>query len=127
MDPNEVHEDEILFRAIKSTRPDWWNEKENRLSSSIFIQSNGCSVDRDGNRLFEDITELLESIQGELRGVAKIPRRLCDSLNVFVQPDPLENNPYHANLQRDETIVKLKPRQAKELAKQSEYIPLTDE
>jgi len=41
--PDEIDDNENLFRAIRKF-PDWWNCETNRPTSSVFKDKNGVSV-----------------------------------------------------------------------------------
>jgi hypothetical protein len=45
----EFHQDENLFRAIKSF-PNWWDPETNKPTSAAFKHSYGVSVDRQAER-----------------------------------------------------------------------------
>ena len=65
---NNFRPDEKLFRAVKN-KPVFWNIKTNRVSSAIFKDSHGVSVNRSGDR-----TDV-ESVRAMKNKYAGYPRR----------------------------------------------------
>lgn len=120
-----------IYRRVKN-KPVFM--KDGRLSSALFKDSKGVSVDRDAGRELGDIIideERLHSLynagltddeikeKGEgLKAIIELTSEQCDSVKACVIPDPIYGeNEYHALLQKSETEVQLSKSQAKSLAK----------
>lgn len=110
-----VTEDEDLFRAVHPTQ---WKEEDGRPSSACFKQTGGPSVDRDGGRDVAEIISALDNIMGSEYGIAEIDASFCISeLDVHVEPEPIEQNRYHATIYRSDSCERPpNGRQAKKLA-----------
>ncbi len=119
--PDEINDEEFLFRLVIAN-PSHWKSNENRPSSAIFKDSKGVSVDRDGGRSDDDCADFLEDKLGKGKAVVKINVGFCRSKSILVTSDPLEENPYHAVLQRSEVDIELTASQAKFLARNCELV-----
>ena len=108
--PNEIGDDEDLFRGVIAN-PNMWNEKEGRPTSAIFKDSNGVSVDRDGGRNDTDsvnyLCERLKKKGTELRAVVKISAGVCRSCETLPLAKPCRNNPYHAEIHESQQKVEI--------------------
>ncbi|EKB48520.1 hypothetical protein B879_02861 [Cecembia lonarensis LW9] len=58
--PQNISDEEILFRAIKPF-PNWWKVDINRPSSAAFKDSRGVSVDRDAGRQSSRVVQILRA------------------------------------------------------------------
>lgn len=108
-------------------------KSDGSITSAVFKDSKGASVDRDGGRTDSEIIadeerlhaqqvegltqdEIIESGKN-LRMIVSVSREICNERQILVKPDPIKDNPYHALLQRNEEIIELSPSQAKALAR----------
>jgi len=115
---------EKLFRAVytKDELPNYW--KGGSITSAVFKDSLGVSVDRQGLRCESDalscsINQFLE------RFIFSVTRKNCDETECLIKPDPTGNNDFHALVLRSEEIILLTSGQAKKLARaaEQEYQP----
>ncbi len=98
----KIQENEMLYRAIKRSRPDWL--EYGRPSSAMFKDRNGNSVDRGDNRSLDLIVQFMMAVTfgRRLKGVVELNAGECMEIGVKVNAAPTENNPYHANIYIDE-------------------------
>ncbi len=97
---NIINQNELLYRAIKRSKPEWFeNEKP---TPAMFKETGGNSVDRDGGREESEIIRFMneETFPGRLKGVVRLSAGECMSgpNAVKVVADPSKDNPYHANI-----------------------------
>ena len=101
------------------------------VSSALFKDSKGVSVDKDHYRLIEEIVSDEERLneyyndiavkegkqKNKLKALVTIDKIVCDSLSIFVKDDPIpEINIHHCLLLKNNEEISLSNRQAKELA-----------
>jgi len=115
-----VENDERLFRAIKP-RPDFWSTSDNRLSSAFFKDSQGVSVDRNGDREQDEVNNFFKSRFENLKGLALVYASKCLEIKCRLIPKQEVDNPFHAHIE-GETEIKLKDSQARSIAKNCTFI-----
>lgn len=125
-----------VYRRVKS-KPVFM--KDGHLSSALFKDSKGVSVNYDAGRNINEIIvdeERLHKLynakltdeeireRGEaLKAIASLTVENCDLANVCVIPDPIpDENENHALIQQTATEIQLTKKQAKELAKMATII-----
>ena len=124
--PEDVEPQEELYRAIPK-KPQLWKEDVGRPSSAIFKDSKGVSVDRDGNRTEEQITNNLYkklSQDKEIRAIIKIKAEECFELDANVISAPLDDDEYHALILNTPENPPLKSSIAKKLSKKSKVVKI---
>lgn len=94
----KIQENEMLYRAIKRSKPDWL--ENGRPSSVMFKDKNGNSVDRGDNRSLDSIVLFMMAVTfgRRLKGVIELNAGECMRIGVKVKAAPTDNNPYHANI-----------------------------
>lgn len=104
---DKVQKHEMLYRAIKRSKPEWLDD-EGQATSYMFKDENGNSVDRDDKRSLEEIIQFMNNgvFKKRLKGVVEINAGVCMEIGTSVEPDPSDSNPYHANIfiDKDETV-----------------------
>ncbi len=115
-----IHNDEILHKAIKS-KPQFWNTKTDSISSALFKDSQGVSVDRNANRSDEEVKYNFLTRFPDLKGEARLKTELCRDKGCRVHADPTEHNENHA-LILGENKIELTKGQAKYLSRNCEVI-----
>jgi hypothetical protein len=110
-----IQEEELLHRAIKP-KALFWNEKTGKVTSALFKDSKGVSVDINNNRIDVQVKDFLQSQFPDLKGEARVKTKLCREKNCRVKFDPIENNENHA-LILGEINITLTSGQAKYLSK----------
>lgn len=125
-----------VYRRVKS-KPVFM--KDGHLSSALFKDSKGVSVNRDAGRDRDEIIETEEQLhklynaalteeeiveKGEgLRAIASLTAMQCELAGVCVVPDPIPGeNENHALIQKSVTEIQLSKKQAKDLAKMATII-----
>ena len=112
--------DERLYRAVNKNLPCMW--KENRITSAVFKDSKGISVDRQWNRNINDaVNALFKAMSSKLSVdnimVVSIAKKDCDDINAICLYRPIRDNIYHSEIHRDKDMTQLTSAQAKNLAK----------
>ncbi len=119
MNSNDIEPHEILYRGI-TINPDMWKPSKGRPSSAAFKQTSSLSVDRDGNREFDEIkTNLSKNIKSQLKAIAFFSAKSCIEKKMHLRPDPNpngKNNPYHALIDDSKNIQGISRANAKYLA-----------
>jgi len=120
-----VTEDEDLFKAVTGIQ---WSSKKGRPSSAAF-KDEGSSVDRDGDREQERIVERLDERFDETYGIARMSADVCiNRVDAHVEPDPLPDNPYHAEIYRSPDMERgLSSSTARTIAEACEMVRLPEE
>lgn len=124
--------DEVFYRRVRS-KPELF--QDGRPSSAIFKDSRGVSVDIKGGRAIAEVILDEERLHKEnlnqnssarykthpkefqLKAIISVDMELCKKEKLYILPDKVPGNPYHALIQRTEEIVILTKHQARELAK----------
>lgn len=112
----EVKEEESLYRSVKPL-PQYW--KGNVVTSALFKDSKGVSVDRGGRRADESIVKNFKSAFGadQVKAIVCLTAKKCFDTEVLVVAKPLDNNQYHAEIHRSAQEIELTKGQARALAK----------
>ncbi|MFH6603443.1 hypothetical protein ACEZ3G_08140 [Maribacter algicola] len=116
-----ISDEEFLFRGVLKIN---WNNRENRISSSAFKDSQGCSVDRCNFRNHNDVANSI-FVKKDFFTVAKIQTLNVRSVPTKVKYLPVEDNPYHSEIHDEENRIQLRPSKAKKISKQVEIIHKT--
>ena len=90
-----IEDDELLHRAIKP-KPQFWNTKSGSVTSALFKDSKGVSVDRNAGRDDEVIKASLQQQFENLKGEARFTAGLCREKECRVKADPVEGNENHS-------------------------------
>jgi hypothetical protein len=117
----EVVTDDTLHRAVP-INPNNFNEKTQEVTSALFKDSKGVSVDRAENRSDELIKESFTRRFENLRGEARIDSGFCRDNECRVIDDADEINPYHALILGKDKI-ELTQGQARRLSRKCKFIP----
>lgn len=99
---DKIEKQEMLYRAIKRSRPDWL--EKGKPTPAMFKDEKGNSVDRDDNRSIEEIVQFMRNtIFGKrLKGVVELNAGDCMNIGTKVVAAKTEKNPYHANIFLDD-------------------------
>lgn len=106
------------------------------ISSALFLDSKGVSVDIDGNREIDEIITDEERLhllynadrqdtllEYKLKAIHSVSKENCDEKEVYIESAPIEGeNRYHALLKRSEDVIILTPSQRKYLARNAKTI-----
>lgn len=95
---DKIDVNEMLYRAVKRSRPDWL--ENGKPTSAMFKDENGNSVDRDGCRSLEEIVQFMRdtTFGNRLKGVVELNAGDCMNTGAEVIAAKTEKNPYHANI-----------------------------
>src|SRR5690625_3000135 len=113
---DEIQNNELLYRAIKSGIPHHWKKDTNRPTSAVFKDSTGLSVDRKGDRTGDVIISTFQS-KFSIKAVISITAEECRNAETLPLAKPLPDNPYHAEIHRNEDNPSLTSGQAKKLSR----------
>lgn len=89
---------EGFYRVIKRSKPNWICS-DGTISSAMFKDSEGVSMDRQKDRTEQQCIQAIEKYFGSrTKGVAKLIRCSIDDATVYIYPAYTEMNPYHVEL-----------------------------
>lgn len=99
---DKIEKQEMLYRAIKRSRPDWL--EKGKPMPVMFKDEKGNSVDRDDNRSIEEIVQFMRdtTFGKRLKGVVELNAGDCMNIGTKVVAAKTEKNPYHANIFLDD-------------------------
>ena len=99
---DKIEKQEMLYRAIKRSRPDWL--EKGKPTPVMFKDEKGNSVDRDDNRSIEEIVQFMRdtTFGKRLKGVVELNAGDCMNIGTKVVAAKTEKNPYHANIFLDD-------------------------
>ena len=120
MPEQAINPNELLHRAIKPN-PLFWDTKKGGVTSALFKDSKGVSVDRNANRSDNEIQQSFLILFSNLNGEARLYVQLCLDNDCRVENDATESNPYHALILGKDKI-NLTDGQARKLAKNCQII-----
>jgi hypothetical protein len=115
-----ILDSEYLYRAV-FYRKILWKKRYSRPSSVIFIDPNGFSVERDGDRNEEKVMDyfVLNKYKGYL---IKLNAGRCRQVNTCPLPKPSRNSDYHSEIHDSETQILISDDKREELAKITEEV-----
>lgn len=106
---------DFFHRAILPSQ-EWWSTRNNRLSTAVFKDKNGLSVDRQGTRTRHDASAFLRTHKPTAVGEAIVSNELCVEHRCRILIDTTPSNPYHHLILGEEKTV-LKDSTAKAFVK----------
>lgn len=102
-----VQKDELVYRAVKRSKPNWL--EGTKATSAMFKDIGGNSVDRDAGRSRKDVITFMDTgvFAKRLKGIVELHAGACMDIGAKIIPAPNEVNPYHANifLSEDEAMA----------------------
>jgi hypothetical protein len=110
---SEVKDTEILFRAI---HPSFWEDEEDRVSSALFKDRKGVSVDRDGERDENESIEFLLNARDNY-GAGKLNAGETINIGTYIKPNKIPENDFHALILESKSKIKLSDGKAKKLSR----------
>lgn len=99
---DKIEKQEMLYRAIKRSRPDWL--EQGKPTPVMFKDEKVNSVDRDDNRSIEEIVQFMRdnTFGKRLKGVVELNAGDCMDIGTKVVAAQTKKNPYHANIFLDD-------------------------
>lgn len=85
---------DILSRVIRPY-PNYFRS-DGSISSAVFKDSKGVSVDYITDRLDQEVKETFLKRFPDSYGEARVSVQSCINRNCKVKPDPTDSNPYHS-------------------------------
>jgi len=110
-----ILEEEVIHRAIKPKEL-FWNEKTGKVTSALFKDSKGVSVDVNNDRTDEQVKKSFQGEFPDLKGDARLVTKMCRDKKCRVEADPINNNENHAVI-LGEVNIKLTSGQARYLSR----------
>lgn len=90
-----------LYRGIKRSQPSFITPAGN-ISSAMFKDENGVSVDRAMQRTENEAIERLKDSFGKrLKGVVSLSEKSVSDAAAVLIPAPSRDNPYHAEIYKN--------------------------
>ena len=127
-EPTEFYPDERLFRAVPVGHPIMFDRNGN-VTSAIFQDSQGVSVDREWHRRSQEAVETLRKRLAQIQGkapddyrVVSVTKADCDSIEAMCVHAPVQGNIYHSLIERTPEIPKLTKGQARALVKRAQLV-----
>ncbi|MCR5807768.1 MAG: hypothetical protein K6G68_12150 [Oscillospiraceae bacterium] len=114
--------DEELFRRIPSNPNMWRDHSTGQISSAAFKDSQGCSVDRKGNRDSNEIVMMFSQRFTDIDAVAVVTVQNCTEVEAIVLEKPEPDNEYHCEIHRDVNTAQLTKGQLKRLVEKVHVI-----
>lgn len=114
MNSDFIEDHELLYRAVPKF-PKFWKNDNKSVSSALFKNCNGVSVDRDGNRTEESICSILQKRISNSIAVAKLIASEARQIDVFLHPKPSSSNQFHAEIHESESQILISNSKAKQL------------
>lgn len=112
-----VRPGEEVYRAVKRSKPSCIDEKRGRVTSALFKDEQGVSVDRQGGRTRRASTEAMQKyFQARLKAVAMVQGKDIADAHVQPIPAPSVENAYHMELFADMERTPVTQLQALQLA-----------
>lgn len=103
-------------------------DNDGNISSALFKDDSGVSVDRDGRReeniVFEALYSNLVDKKGvsRLNAIVRINASACFERELFINPEPSENNRYHAAIYENQLHEPISSINAANLANRAELV-----
>ena len=118
MERNIIEDHEILYRVVRNSYPDAFIN--NQPTAALFMDPNGASVERDGERAEKDIIRKCKQRfgkYGDYKTAVKITAGECIGAGTY--PNPIHNNSniYHAEIHDSDSVVEICLLKAIRLAK----------
>lgn len=116
MNKDKIDDNEILYRVVRKS---YFNpfSRTGKLLGAVFIDDDGTSVDRDGERKEADIIESLKKrFKNDYDFSVKITAFDCRKAKTFPNPTGNKKNKYHAEIWESETEIKISQQKANQLA-----------
>lgn len=107
MNDSYIEDKEVLYRAILKIMPE--AIEDGKPKASIFMDSRGASVDREGGRTRENVIETLRNRfnrngkEDKYRGVVTITAKQCRDAQTLPVPCKTKNNEFHAEIHESES------------------------
>lgn len=118
---NTFDESESLYRAVYPPEVNqiYWKD-ENHISSAVFLDKKGVSVERGNFRTDENV--VIEMKKFFIGRIIAITAGQCQKVNAKVLYKPTKRSVYHSEIHGGEKQIILSPSQRRLLARQSRLI-----
>ena len=113
MNKDAIEDNEMLYRAVRKSYPDGF--KNGKATPALFLDPDGASVDRDGERDESVIIDILKNRFKNYNTAVKIQAGTCREIGTYPIPKPTKNK-YHAEIHESETEVEISLLKATQLA-----------
>lgn len=118
---------DTLYRGIKRSQPSFIRPDNKTVTSAMFKDEYGVSVDRQMERSKEDaVNQIKKFFNKRLKGIASFSEKDVQFAKACLIPAPTDNNPYHAEIYKNEGKEMLSRVQQLQLADSCRLIYLDD-
>lgn len=109
--------DERLFRAVPKNKPNMW--KDGKITSAVFKDSKGLSVDRQWHRTISEAVDAVLSVRSDGEwGVVSVTKKIFDEVDALCLYKPIKNkNLFHSEIHRYTKTPTLSKYQARYLSR----------
>lgn len=127
MDLNVIEEHETLYRVVRNSYPNAFIN--NQPTAALFMDPEGASVERDGERAERDIIIQCRKRFGkrdDYKTTVKLTAGECVSVGTY--PNPIHNhkNKFHAEIHDSDSVVEICLLKAMQLAALCREVPRYD-
>ena len=110
MHRDRVEDPEELYRAVPS-RPSHFVNSTGRITSAVFKDKKGLSVDRSGGRSDQNMIDHFERERPPDQGLVTFDAAKARACKTHPMPDELGDNQYHAMILRSpDDLIKIQSR-----------------
>ena len=93
---------DTLYRGIKRSQPSFIRPDGRSVTSALFKDANGVSVDRKMERTEDEALEKMKKyFETRLKGIVSLSEMDVENVNAYLLPAPTKNNPYHAEIYKN--------------------------
>jgi hypothetical protein len=104
--PEAIGDEEVLYRSVPDVAG-FWHPEKGTVSTAVFSDSHGVSVDRDGGRDVPTIVAAFEARFTDRRGIVSITAGDCRHADAYPVARPVDENPFHAEIHQGALQTKL--------------------
>lgn len=116
----DADEEETLYRVIKRSFPDFIKRRRNGtigISSACFKDKNGVSVGRKIDRSEDDVKQAFGKVfKTRMKGMVKLFGKDVENAKAILLNKPSRDDPYHAEIHKNDNEIELDDLQALQLA-----------
>lgn len=119
-----IDDAEFLYKRIPSNPNNW---KDGRITSAVFKDSRGLSVDRQHTREDENVVKFLKESFSNIVAIAKVKAEVCREVATYPVYKPVEGNIFHSEIHDSVDKVVISGAKAKKLSTLASVSRLNEE
>ena len=117
--------EEQFYRVINRSQP--YSFEKNKISSALFKDPKGLSMDKKGERNEDDAVKFMENYFRErFKGVARLGHKKLEKAETYIENSPSEKNEYHVQVYENSEKDPISSLKALILADSAELVLLKD-